>query len=74
MHIVRNVHNVRTEHIVRTMQRSANLLLTSTRSQLGFFSPMHEWPALAVPTISELQPFSGAVEAEEEPPSRGTNR
>jgi DNA-binding GntR family transcriptional regulator len=60
------------EHIVRTMQRSANLLLASTRSQLGFLGPLTEWPGLAMTSPSELLPFSGAVEMEEEPQSRRT--
>ncbi|MDE3134998.1 MAG: GntR family transcriptional regulator [Acidobacteriota bacterium] len=62
------------EHIIRTMQRSANLLLTSTRSQLGFLGQATEWPALAAPSASEVQPFSGAVELEEDPQQRRTNR
>jgi DNA-binding GntR family transcriptional regulator len=54
------------EHIVHTMQRSANLLLSSTRSQLGFLGPAPEWPGLAGPSALDWQPSSGAVETEEE--------
>ena len=61
------------EHIVHTMQRSANLLLASTRSQLGFLSPMPEWPALGVTTPHEWPQISGMAD-EEERQSRRKNR
>lgn len=34
------------EHIVRTMQRSTNLLLASARSQAGLLGPGSPWPSL----------------------------
>lgn len=62
------------EHIVHTIQRSANLLLTSTRSQLGFLGPAPEWPSLAAPSMPDWQQFSGAAETEEDRRPRRNSR
>lgn len=43
------------EHIVRTMQRSANLLLASTRTQLGFVGPGGDWPPLQGLSLDSLE-------------------
>lgn len=60
------------EHIVHTMQRSANLLLASTRSQLGFLGPLPEWPALALTAPQEWQQSAAAEDEEERRPRRNT--
>ncbi len=61
------------EHIVRTMQRSANLLLASTHSHLGFPGPGGDWPAFTE-SIPEWRQFGATAKEEAPPRARRKNR
>lgn len=62
------------EHIVRTIQRSANLLLASTRSHLGFLGPGGDWPAFST-GAPDWRQFSGTTDTETtQPRSRKNSR
>jgi DNA-binding GntR family transcriptional regulator len=56
------------EHIVHTMQRSANLLLSNTRSQLGLAGNAADWPVFPGLPRGDLQQFTTAEEEGNETP------
>lgn len=58
------------EHIVHTMQRSANLLLSNTRAHLGLMGAATDWPLsgeLALPGIAGSDATSESSEKPESP-------
>lgn len=61
------------EHIVRTMQRSANLLLATSRSHLGLLGPLGEWPAFSA-AMPDWREFAGTRDGEEDPSRTRKNR
>lgn len=62
------------EHIVRTMQRSANLLLASTRSQIGFLGPGGEWPSSLAGSSADWRQFAGEMAGNDQEASRKRRR